>query len=98
MLVRLLHTGSQVFGYLVYGAEKTKNRDVRSRLDNELLNKESVRSKEYTITASIGSSTGVINEFLDVQSLMYRADEMMYEDKKARKAAFKGKNITDDRL
>jgi diguanylate cyclase (GGDEF)-like protein len=60
---------------------------VRSRIDNVLQKKESVRKKEYEITASIGSSFGVINEALDVQSLFDRADEAMYADKKARKAA-----------
>ncbi len=60
---------------------------VRSRIDNVLQKKESVRKKEYEITASIGSSIGVINENLDVQSLFDRADEAMYADKKARKAA-----------
>ena len=60
---------------------------VRSRIDNVLQKKESVRKKEYKITASIGSSAGVINESLDLQSLFDRADEAMYADKKARKAA-----------
>ncbi len=60
---------------------------VRSRLDNVLLKRESVRKKEYKITASIGSSMGVINEFLDLQSLFDKADEAMYADKKERKAA-----------
>jgi predicted signal transduction protein with EAL and GGDEF domain len=36
--------------------------------------------------ASIGSSIGVINDSLDLQSLFDRADEAMYADKKARKA------------
>ena len=43
--------------------------------------------KEYTITASVGSAISVINEVIDFQSLMDRADEEMYADKKARKAA-----------
>ncbi len=59
---------------------------VRSRIDNVLQKKESVRNKEYEITASIGSSIGVINDSLDLQSLFDRADEAMYADKKARKA------------
>ncbi len=29
LLVRLLHSGNQVFGYIVNGSEKTKNRDIR---------------------------------------------------------------------
>ncbi|SFD03603.1 substrate-binding and GGDEF domain-containing protein [Butyrivibrio sp. YAB3001] len=60
---------------------------VRSRIENVLQQKEAVRKKEYEITASIGSATGVINESLDFQSLFDRADEAMYADKKARKAA-----------
>jgi diguanylate cyclase (GGDEF)-like protein len=59
---------------------------VRSRLDLFLLAKESVANKEYKITASIGSASGIINNTIDVQSLMDRADEEMYADKKKRKA------------
>ena len=57
----------------------------RSRLDNFLSEKESVKNKEYKITASIGSASGIINNSLDVQALMAIADELMYEDKKIRK-------------
>ena len=45
--------------------------------------------KEYKIAASIGSAGGVINNTIDVQSLMDIADEKMYADKNERKQARK---------
>ena len=62
---------------------------VRSRLDVFLMAKESVAEKEYKIAASIGSAGGVINNTIDVQSLMDIADEKMYADKNERKQARK---------
>ena len=62
---------------------------VRSRLRTVLSAKEKLANNEYKIAASIGSASGVINNTIDVQSLMDRADEIMYADKKARKEARK---------
>ncbi len=58
---------------------------VRSRIDMFLMARKSVTSKEYTITASIGSAGDVIGDDIDIQKLMDLADEIMYADKKARK-------------
>ncbi len=58
---------------------------VRSRLDNVLLAREDVISKEYKISASVGSAMAMINDDLDIEKLMNEADDKMYEDKKERK-------------
>ncbi len=60
---------------------------VRSRFDNILLKREDVLSREYKITASIGSSIAQINEELDLDKLMKEADYKMYADKTERKMA-----------
>lgn len=79
--------GDEFVCAIITDAEVNLSADVvRSRLDLFLLAKESVANKEYKITASIGSASGVINNSIDVQSLMDRADEEMYADKKKRKA------------
>lgn len=58
---------------------------VRSRLDNFLLKRDDVLSRDYKITASIGSSIAQINDELDLDKLMKEADEKMYSDKIERK-------------
>ena len=56
----------------------------RSRMDNVLLARKDVTEKEYSITASVGSASAVIDESLDIEKLIKQADEAMYEDKKKR--------------
>ncbi len=60
---------------------------VRSRLDNVLTSRDDVVSKTYKITASVGSAQVIIDENIDIDTLLSKADEEMYKDKKERKQA-----------
>ncbi len=56
----------------------------RSRMNNVLLSRGDVVEKEYSITASVGSASALIDDSLNIEKLLREADEEMYADKKNR--------------
>ncbi|MBO4415372.1 MAG: GGDEF domain-containing protein [Lachnospiraceae bacterium] len=58
---------------------------VRERLDLALSAKNDLKAKPYKITASVGYETVKIGALLDIDTVMRKADEMMYADKHKRK-------------
>nr|MCR5330992.1 GGDEF domain-containing protein [Lachnospiraceae bacterium] len=58
---------------------------VRSRLDSVLSKRKDLSGKPYTVSASVGYECVRIEALPNFDLIMKKADEMMYEDKRARK-------------
>ena len=58
---------------------------VRERLDDYISKNEEASAKEYSIIASIGKESAVIETDMDIEAIIKTADERMYADKEKRK-------------
>lgn len=58
---------------------------VRARLDSAMAGSKALQDKPYSISASIGYECVKMDTVLDFDSVLRKADEMMYSDKHARK-------------
>ncbi|MCR5323725.1 MAG: GGDEF domain-containing protein [Lachnospiraceae bacterium] len=63
---------------------------VRNRLEMVLSGRSDLRGKPYSVTASVGYESVKIDSVLDIDSIMRKADAMMYEDKHKRKMERQG--------
>lgn len=78
--------GGDEFLCLLAHTTGTEAAGVFSRLRCELRTMNEVAGSEYQLATSVGSSEWSTDQRATIQTLMRQADEMMYEDKRTRKA------------